>query len=45
MALEKLGNDDRVVQDRVGFQAMIFLEWITSPAMMVRASLGIFSTA
>src|SRR5271168_4493713 len=26
MALEKLGDDDRVVQDRVGSQAMIFLE-------------------
>jgi hypothetical protein len=26
MALEKLRDDDRVVQDRVGSQAMIFLE-------------------
>jgi hypothetical protein len=26
MALEKLGDDDRVVQDRIGSQAMIFLE-------------------
>jgi len=26
MALEKLRDDDRVVQDRIGSQAMIFLE-------------------